>query len=314
MNLWRAPALSSPRKATGVDMKRRYVTLDVFTERRFAGNPLAVVLDTDELDTEAMQAIANEFNLPETVFVLPPENADHRARLRIFTPKRELPFAGHPTVGTAVLLAVRGDRKVREFVLEEQVGRIRCRVTPREGGGEASFTLPASPQRVASAPANDVIAAALGLTPDEIGFDDLEPSCWSAGNPFLFVPLRGLEAARKAVPDLGRFAALPADQSAMFVFTRETIEKDSDFHARMFAPRMGIIEDPATGSAAAAFAGLLGRFGGYGDGEHTVDIEQGYEMGRPSLIRLGMTIVAGQFTAVTVGGSAVIVAEGTIEA
>ena len=295
-------------------MKRRYVTLDVFTQRRFAGNPLAVVLDTDALDAEAMQAVANEFNLPETVFVLPPENADHRARVRIFTPKRELPFAGHPTVGTAVLLAVRGDKKVREFVLEEQIGRIRCRVTPGEVGGEASFTLPAAPQRVASAPDNEVIAAALGLTPEDIGFDGIGPSCWSAGNPFLFVPLRSREAVDKASPDLARFAALAADHSAMFVFTRETVEKDHDFHARMFAPRMGIIEDPATGSAAAAFAGLLGRFGGYGDGEHKVAIEQGYAMGRPSLIRLGMTIVAGQFTAVTVGGSAVIVAEGTIEA
>jgi trans-2,3-dihydro-3-hydroxyanthranilate isomerase len=295
-------------------MKRRYVTLDVFTKRRFAGNPLAVVLDTEDLDTEAMQAIANEFNLPETVFLLPPENADHRARCRIFTPKRELPFAGHPTVGTAVLLAARDGGKSRDFVLEERVGSIHCRVTPREGGGEASFTLPAQPQRVASAPDNDVIAAALGLTPDEIGFDGIGASCWSAGNPFLFVPLRGLDAARKASPDLARFAVLPTDHAAMFLFTRETIEKGHDFHARMFAPRMGIIEDPATGSAAAAFAGLLGRFGGYGDGEHKVAIEQGYEMGRPSLIHLGMTIVAGQFTAVTVGGSAVIVAEGTIEA
>jgi trans-2,3-dihydro-3-hydroxyanthranilate isomerase len=295
-------------------MQRRYVTLDVFTERRFAGNPLAVVLDTDDLGTEAMQAIANEFNLPETVFVLAPENADHRARCRIFTPKRELPFAGHPTVGTAVLLAVRSGGKPGDFVLEEQVGNIRCRVTPREGGGEAAFTLPVLPQRLAAPPDNAVIAAALGLAPDGIGCDDIGPSCWSAGNPFLFVPLRNLEAVRKASPDLSRFAALPADHSAMFIFTRETAEKNHDFHARMFAPRMGIIEDPATGSAAAAFAGLLGRFGGYGDGEHTVAIEQGYEMGRPSLIRLGMTIVAGQFTAVTVGGSAVIVAEGTIEA
>ena len=295
-------------------MKRRYVTLDVFTERRFAGNPLAVVLDADELETEAMQGIANEFNLPETVFVLPPENADHRARCRIFTPKRELPFAGHPTVGTAVLLAARDGGKSHDFVLEEQVGRIRCRVTPRAGGGEASFAIPVLPQRVASPPENEIIAAALGLAADEIGFDDIGPSCWSAGNPFLFVPLRGLEALRKASPDLARFAALPAEHGAMFVFTRETVEKDHDFHARMFAPAMGIIEDPATGSAAAAFAGLLGRFGGYGDGEHTVAIEQGHEMGRPSLIRLGMTIVAGQFTAVTVGGSAVIVAEGTIEA
>ena len=295
-------------------MKRRYVTLDVFTERRFAGNPLAVVLDADGLGAEAMQAIANEFNLPETVFVLPPENADYRARVRIFTPKRELPFAGHPTVGTAVLLASRDAGKANEIALEQKIGLVRCRVRPHAGGGEASFTVPVLPQRCASPPANDAIAAALGLAPADIGFDDIAPSCWSAGNPFLFVPLRGLDAVRKASPDLARFAALPADHSAMFIFTRETIEKDSDFHARMFAPRLGIVEDPATGSAAAAFAGLLGRFGGYGDGEHNVAIEQGYEMGRPSLVRLAMTIVASQFTAVTVGGSAVIVAEGTIEA
>jgi trans-2,3-dihydro-3-hydroxyanthranilate isomerase len=295
-------------------MPRRYVTLDVFTDRRFAGNPLAVVLDADGLGTEAMQAIANEFNLPETVFVLPPENADHRAGCRIFTPKRELPFAGHPTVGTAVLLGVRDGGKAAEFVLEEKIGPIRCRVTPEKGGGEASFTLPALPTEVTAPPSNDTIAAALGLGADDVGGDGLAPSCWSAGNPFLFVPLRNLDAVRRASPDLAAFRALAPTFPGMFVFSRETAEKSHDFHARMFAPAMGIVEDPATGSAVAAFAGLLGRFGGYGDGDHAVAIEQGYEMGRPSLIRLGMTIVAGQFTSVTVGGSAVIVAEGTIEA
>lgn len=295
-------------------MKRRYVTLDVFTERRFAGNPLAVVLETDGLGAEAMQAVANEFNLPETVFVLPPEEGAHRARCRIFTPKRELPFAGHPTVGTAVLLAVLDGGKAREFVLEETVGPIRCRVTPREGGGEASFTLPVLPSQVSAPPPNATIAAALGLDAGDIGSGDLAPSAWSAGNPFLFVPLRDLDAVRRASPDLAAFRALASTFPGMFVFSRETAEKGHDFHARMFAPAMGIVEDPATGSAVAAFAGLLGRFGGYGDGDHAVAIEQGYEMGRPSLIRLGMTIVAGQFTAVTVGGSAVIVAEGAIEA
>jgi len=295
-------------------MKRRYVTLDVFTERRFAGNPLAVVLEADGLGAEAMQAVANEFNLPETVFVLPPEEGAHRARCRIFTPKRELPFAGHPTVGTAVLLAVLDGGKAGEFVLEEAVGPIRCRVTPREGAGEASFTLPVLPSQVAAAPPNATIAAALGLDAGDIGAGDLAPSAWSAGNPFLFVPLRDLDAVRRASPDLAAFRALAPTFPGMFVFSRETAEKGCDFHARMFAPAMGIVEDPATGSAVAAFAGLLGRFGGYGDGDHAVAIEQGYEMGRPSLIRLGMTIVAGQFTAVTVGGSAVIVAEGAIEA
>jgi trans-2,3-dihydro-3-hydroxyanthranilate isomerase len=295
-------------------MKRRYLTLDVFTDRRFAGNPLAVVLEADGLGTEAMQALANEFNLPETVFVLAPEESSHRARCRIFTPKRELPFAGHPTVGTAVLLASRDGGKAGEFVLEEKIGSIRCRVTAREGGGEASFTLPVLPSQVTAPPSNEAIAAALGLDISDIGASGLAPSCWSAGNPFLFVPLASLDAVRRAAPDLAAFRAWAPTFPGVFVFSRETAEKGRDFHARMFAPAMGIIEDPATGSAVAAFAGLLGRFGGYGDGDHTVAIEQGYEMGRPSLIRLGMTIVAGQFTAVTVGGSAVIIAEGTIEA
>jgi|SRR6185312_13336747 len=295
-------------------MKRRYVTLDVFTDRRFAGNPLAVVLEADGLGTEEMQAVANEFNLPETVFVLPPDEPKHRARCRIFTPKRELPFAGHPTVGTAVLLATLDGGKTPDFVLEEKVGLIRCRVTAGKGGGEASFALPVLPTEVTAPPPNATIAAALGLDAADIGAGDLSPSCWSAGNPFLFVPVGSLDAVRRAAPDLAAFRALAPAFPGLFVFSRQTAEKGNDFHARMFAPAMGIIEDPATGSAVAAFAGLLGRFGKYGDGEHRVAIEQGYEMGRPSLMRLGMTIVAGQFTAVTVGGNAVIVAEGAIEA
>jgi len=295
-------------------MKRRYVTLDVFTDRRFAGNPLAVVLEADGLGTEEMQAVANEFNLPETVFVLPPDEPKHRARCRIFTPKRELPFAGHPTVGTAVLLATLDGGKTPDFVLEEKVGLIRCRVTAGKGGGEASFALPVLPTEVTAPPPNATIAAALGLDAADIGAGDLSPSCWSAGNPFLFVPVGSLDAVRRAAPDLAAFRALAPAFPGLFVFSRQTAEKGNDFHARMFAPAMGIIEDPATGSAVAAFAGLLGRFGKYGDGEHGVAIEQGYEMGRPSLMRLGMTIVAGQFTAVTVGGNAVIVAEGAIEA
>ena len=298
----------------GPPMKRRYFTLDVFTDRRFAGNPLAVVLEADGLDTEAMQAVANEFNLAETVFVLPPEESKHRASCRIFTPKRELPFAGHPTVGAAVLLGVLDGGKAGEFVLEEKVGAVHCRVRPAGQSGEASFVLPILPSEVTAPPANETIAAALGLAADEIGTGDLSSSCWSAGNPFLFVPLRSIDAVRRASPDLAAFRALAPTFPGMFVFSRETAEKGHDFHARMFAPAMGIAEDPATGSAVAAFAGLLGRFGGYGDGEHRVAIEQGYEMGRPSLIRLGMTRVAGQFTAITVGGDAVIVAEGAIEA
>src|SRR5262245_58098400 len=152
-------------------MRRRYFTLDVFTTRRFAGNPLAVVLEAGGLDTAAMQAVAREFNLPETVFVLPPDDARHRALLRIFTPARELPFAGHPTVGTAVLLAhLDGGASARDMVLAEEIGPVRCTCQPGgEGGGSASFDIPKLPERVSAAIDPAALAAALSLTPADLG-------------------------------------------------------------------------------------------------------------------------------------------------
>src|SRR5437868_4259514 len=153
-------------------MRRRFVTLDVFTDRRFAGNPLAVVLEPDGLDTAAMQSIAREFNLSETVFVQPPENKSHRAKLRIFTPANELPFAGHPTVGTAVLLALRdGGDNERDFILEENIGFVPCRVNPKaKESGRATFDLPRLPEEIGAPADNATIAAALSIAVDEIGF------------------------------------------------------------------------------------------------------------------------------------------------
>lgn len=294
-------------------MRRRFHTLDVFTERRFAGNPLAVVLDADNLDLEAMQAIAREFNLPETVFVFPPGDRAHRARLRIFTPARELPFAGHPTVGTAVLLAcLDGGSQQISVVLEENIGPVTCRVAPAGDRGIATFDLPSLPQSGGAPPPAADLASGLGISAADIGFGGFQPSCWSVGNAFVFVPLKNLDAIRRAKP-AAPFGAVFANRGA-FVFCGETAEKGHDFHARMFAPHLGVAEDPATGSAAAAFAGVITQFGGLGDGEHAVTIEQGYEMGRPSLIRLGMTLANGALTAGTIGGSALIVSEGTIEA
>lgn len=294
-------------------MKRRFVTLDVFTNRRLAGNPLAVVLDAGGLELAAMQAVAGEFNLSETVFVLPPQNAAHRARLRIFTPKRELPFAGHPTVGTAVLLAcLDGDAGPRAMVLEENIGPVACRAAPAVGQGEASFILPALPQDMGAPLADAALAAALGLAAGDIGFAAFVPSCWSAGVPFTFVPLTSLGAVARAKPDAS--FAKTFDGRAAYVFSGETTERGHDFHARMFAPHLGIAEDPATGSAAAAFVGVLARFAGLKDGEHAIAIEQGYEMGRPSVMRLGLTLKGGTLSAGSVGGEAVIIAEGTIEA
>jgi trans-2,3-dihydro-3-hydroxyanthranilate isomerase len=297
-------------------MRRRFITLDVFTSRRFAGNPLAVVLDPDGLDTGSMQAIAREFNLSETVFVLPPEAPANRAKLRIFTPGRELPFAGHPTVGTAVLLGRLDGGTSRTIVLEEGVGPVRCEVESRSADrGFARFDVPKAPEQVSEAADMRAIAAALSLKPDDLGFDGVGPAQWSAGNPFWFVPLRGLDAMARSRPDMSRWdAAFGGSPVGAFLFCRQTAEPGHAFHARMFAPGFGIYEDPATGSAAAAFAGWAARHGGLGDGDHTLNIEQGYEMGRPSLITLFVGMRAGKLATVSIGGEAIVVAEGTIEA
>jgi trans-2,3-dihydro-3-hydroxyanthranilate isomerase len=296
-------------------MRRDFVTLDVFTDRRFTGNPLAVVLDPEGLETATMQAIAREFGHPETVFVLPPGNPGHRARARIFTPARELQFAGHPTVGTAVLLALRdGAAPDHEFVLEEGIGPVPCRLESKvNGGGCARFTIPQLPTMAGAPAGNADIAAALGLAAGEIGFDGLAPSRWTAGNAFTFVPVSGQAAIARCRIDLARYEAAFGD-SAVYIFSKETAQPGHAFHARMFAPKLGVSEDPATGSAAAAFAGLVAARGSLTDGEHAFVIEQGYEMGRPSLIRLAVTIAAGKLVSATIGGDAVIVTEGTIEA
>jgi trans-2,3-dihydro-3-hydroxyanthranilate isomerase len=290
-------------------MRRRFATLDVFTDRRFAGNPLAVVLDAEELDAAVMQAIAREFNHPETVFVFAPADPAHRARVRIFTPARELPFAGHPTVGTAVLLGARDGG--RDLVLEEGIGAVRCTLESMRGdGGSARFTIPQLPTEVGPTAAAATIAAALTLAPSDMGED--RPARWSAGNPFTFVPIAGLAAMVRCRPDPAKFEAAFGAGGAAYVFCNETVEPGRNFHARMFAPAMGVPEDPATGSAAAAFAGVLARR--LSDGTHTVVIEQGYEMGRPSLIHLTAEVAAGRLVSASVGGDAVIVTEGTIEA
>ena len=296
-------------------MRRRFATLDVFTNRRFAGNPLAVVLEPDGLDTAAMQTIAREFNLSETVFVFAPEGKLNRAKLRIFTPGRELPFAGHPTVGTAVLLA-RIDANARELILEENIGPVRCVVrSTGPDSGHATFDLPRLPALAGQTGDSATIAAALGLSVGDIGFDGLAPQRWSAGNPFTVVPVRGLEAIARCRVDMTRFeAAFGGDFASPFIVCRETAEAGNAFHARMFSPGAGIAEDPATGSAAAAFAGYLAAHGDYRDGEHMVRIEQGYEMGRPSLIELALKMSGGKLTGASIGGGAVVVMEGAIEA
>jgi trans-2,3-dihydro-3-hydroxyanthranilate isomerase len=296
-------------------MPRRYTIFDVFTERPLAGNPLAVVLEAGGLDNAAMQMIAREFNLSETVFLLPPENAAHSARARIFTPAAEIPFAGHPTVGAAICLAGErfGDTDQQDavIVLEEGVGPVRCGVRISGAGGFAEFDCPKLPVRLGQPAPKEIVAAALGLAPPEIGFENHVPSVWSCGNPFDFIPVRNMAVLGKAGPHRSHWEKAFVTGAA-FLYTRETKGHDHAFRARMFAPTFGIEEDPATGSAVAAFAAPVREFDDLPDGDYSAIIEQGYEMGRPSLIRLGATVEGGALAAVRIGGHAVKIAEGVL--
>jgi trans-2,3-dihydro-3-hydroxyanthranilate isomerase len=297
-------------------MQLAFHTLDVFTADRFAGNPLAVVLDADELDAGLMQRIAREFNLAETVFVQQPANPMHSARVRIFTPAAEIPFAGHPTVGAAILLAELKPVAAGEAIiaLEETIGIVRVGVRQRSGAASfAEFDSPKLPEETGTLPTIERLAAALGLIPREIGFANHRPSRFAVGNSFAFVPIASLEAIAKARVDSGHWSAL-AGQGLVgaYLYCRETAHTTSAFHARMFAPDMGIPEDPATGSAAAAFAGVIQRFDALPDGLHRRAIEQGFEMGRPSLVHVSLSIDGGKLNNVRIGGHAVRVSEGRI--
>jgi trans-2,3-dihydro-3-hydroxyanthranilate isomerase len=301
-------------------MKRRYAVLDVFADRPLAGNPLAVVLESEGLDDARMLAVAREFNLSETVFVLPAVNPAHSASIRIFTPGAELPFAGHPTVGAAVIVAgeTRGPTSDdgetdAVVVLEEKVGPVRCGVKLRKGKGHAIFDVPRLPEESGPAGRVDDIAAALGLIPAEIGFENHRPTRYSAGVPFTFVPIRDLGAMRKIALQASMFAAAFAGDSNVYAYTRETEGIGHHFHARMFAPDLGLAEDPATGAAVAALPGVIGRFDAMPAGTRRYVIEQGFEMGRPSLIGLEIDIEHGRLAATRISGDAVIVAEGVLD-
>ena len=301
-------------------MKRRFHTLDVFTDTPLAGNPLAVVHDSAGLDTAAMQAIAQEFNLSETVFVLPPDDPVNTARLRIFTPGSELPFAGHPTVGTGILLAMlRAPDQVGAaglvVALEETIGVIKVEVTRPQGkAARGLFSIPKLPEFPAL-PARDtaLIAEALGLSLSDIGFEGHAPCNISAGAPYTAVPVASLEALDRA-----QSVPTPAFETAFggtshpcaYLYARTG---PNSWQTRMFAPLIGITEDPATGSAAAAFAGIIMAQDRLSNGVHQHILAQGIEMGRPSQIVLTLHVHGGVLEEVTIGGAAVIISEGTID-
>ena len=300
-------------------MKLKFHTLDVFTAEPFTGNSLAVVLDADGLSDQRMQEIAREFNLSETIFVQRPANAEHTAKVRIFMPGGELPFAGHPTVGCAVLLASVKYKAGCDFetnlVLEEKAGLVPVKVTRIGGVPRAEFTAPVLPHQTGKAPVAAKIAAALDLEDEQIGFDSHRAGVFASGNPFLFVPVKSLEALRRArviephwskmLQEAGTFSA--------YIYTHGGASSDTSFRARLYAPAEGIAEDPATGSAAAALPGQIHLQEPLNDGRHRWQVEQGYEMGRPSKITVEADVGGGTITAVRVAGQAVHVSEGSIE-
>lgn len=316
-------------------MRFSFLTADVFTDQPFGGNPLAVFPDARHLPEARFQQVAREINYSETVFVLPADDPAHTRRLRIFTPGAEVPFAGHPTVGTAVVLASIGEVPLTgdetRIVFEEGVGPVAVTIQSRQGkpiGAELSAAR--MPERGPQPPRVAELAALLSLAPKDLVTGDLVTGeaaagdfvaeTWTSGVPFLVVPVRDREALGRAELEMTAWRELLADWWAPSVYvvarSPEPLEsgiEQPDWRVRMFAPGLGVPEDPATGAAATAFAGYLGCRAPQAEGTLRWLLEQGIEMGRPSLLRVEADKRDGEVVAVRVGGGAVLMAEGKME-
>lgn len=299
-------------------MRYRYVTADIFTDKPFGGNQLAVFPDASGLDDEQMSALAREFNFSETTFVFPPENGGTR-KLRIWTPGGEVPFAGHPTVGTAHVLAELGaiplEGESTSIVFEEQVGPVP--VTIRANGGKpvfAQLSVAKLPEVGPPVPTRETLASMLSLEPKDLVGGHFSPQSVSCGLPFLFVPLKDRNAVKRSRIHTDQWERTlgHAWASMIMVFSRDPEREGSDIRARMYAPGISVPEDPATGSACAALGGYLAARDTRQEGTLRWIVEQGFEMGRPSIIEVEVDKAAGAITAVRVGGASVTMSEGTI--
>ncbi len=289
-----------------------FETYDVFTDETFAGNPLAVIMDARGLDGDAMLRITREFNLSETTFVLPAQSAENEARVRIFTPGFEMPFAGHPTVGTAIALAeARG--LDGDIVLELNAGLFPVSIEQRDGSYFAEFLNPNLPAEAGDAPSAVELDAALSLPPGEIENGGSKPRLIGSGGVDYVYARAPLSAVRSACVNSAAFEALGLDSAVgVYLYAVGGEAKDAAYHARMFAPNAGILEDPATGSAAASLPAHVAASEAVDDGEHRWIVEQGFEMGRPSRIHARADIKNGNVTAVRIGGHAVRVQRGEV--
>ncbi len=289
-----------------------YETFDVFTDRKFAGNPLAVVMDARGLSTADMQTITREFNYAETTFVLPPEDAQNTARVRIFTLGYEMPFAGHPTVGTAVAIA-RAHRLDGPLRLELNAGVFDVAVDRSGDVATAEFLNPNLPKETGGAPDAALIEAALSLPAGVVDRGAHRVRRIGAGVSY-FYARAPLDAVRRAKLNSMAFEAIDFTATIGVLLYAEGGEAaDATYHVRMFAPDAGIPEDPATGSAAAALPGQIALSQKLGDGAHRWVIEQGFEMGRPSRIHARLESKNGAIAAVRVGGGAVPVMKGQLD-
>ena len=296
-------------------MSYRFHITDVFTDKPFGGNQLAVLPDARGLSTEQMQTIAREFNFSESTFVFPADSSSHTRKVRIFTPGAELPFAGHPTVGTAFVLAATGEIDIdgdeTTIVFEEGVGPVRVMIRARDGKPFFSqLTAARAPERISSRDDVATVAKALSLESSDVLSSPAAIEAWSVGVPFLFVPLRDLSAVQRSrVNTLAWDAAFASGGTGdVFLFAQE----GDVIRARMFAPALGVPEDPATGSAVAALGGFLASRSDSPDGTLHYTVHQGVEMGRPSLLELEVDVMNGVISAVRVGGASVLVASGEL--
>jgi trans-2,3-dihydro-3-hydroxyanthranilate isomerase len=291
-------------------MSYPYYLLDVFTEQMFGGNPLAVFPQARGLSSEQMQKIAAEFNLSETVFIFPSTNPQACRRLRIFTPKAELPFAGHPTLGSAYLLGAIGEIPLPEsenrFYLEEEVGLIP--ITLHAAQGKPIFSelrVSQTPEFREEIPPRERLAAMLSLEPEELILPNYGPAAVSCGLPFLLIPVRNPTSLARAKLQPQLWESLLASSWASCVYLFTPLSGEIDWRVRMFAPSLGIAEDPATGSGAAAFGAYLGKNSPANYCSWV--LEQGIEMGRPSSLRVSL-----DREGIRVGGAAILVGEGVL--
>ncbi|MCF4098875.1 PhzF family phenazine biosynthesis protein [Maritalea mediterranea] len=294
-------------------MKYPFMIADVFTKERFAGNPLAIVFEADGLPDETMLKIAREFNLSETIFVHKPQSVRHLAKVRIFTPKFELPFSGHPTVGVSVALGLR--HKTSAIRLDEQIGTVVAVMTPTgKASGHARFGLPKLPERIGDAPDIDAMAAHLSLMPHQIGFDDVMPANYSAGVAYTLVPVKDASVLREIqFQRRGWTKIFGHEVKGVLAYTPTPQEDENDYATRAFVDFDNLEEDAATGSAVSAMVGQLAAAGRFGEGQTDIVVRQGAEMGRPSFIEAQAKMEAGKLVHVGLGGHVVINAQGELD-